>query len=264
MGIFQQAMGALISAIICTTGGMILVHQYERQKTVSMMEAARKDSQTVVEGLQNALAEKQQLLAEMNGQQASLKENLKKLQADREEALREKEKAVQKAEAERSVVAALSQKDSELSDGLAHALDAANEKEEMINKLQEQLRGIQTKLAQNGAQKSVDSTSPKPTVNGFRRYLNELKSQSGRYILNNKGAHYTGGPLAGLSNAQAEIYAEQEWQKLSPGVQMAYERKAELYGSSLSDEQGDPAGKSDPSSYSVIGLGGGNAFVIPH
>jgi len=79
-------------------------------------------------------------------------------------------------------------------------------------------------------------TNVVPGKKGYVYFYNLLKNQSGPYTDRNpsdRGFHHTyeKGPFAGMSEGEAQVYAQNQWGQLPRDQQVAYEQKGETYGS---------------------------------
>ncbi len=84
-----------------------------------------------------------------------------------------------------------------------------------------------------GRSQKVSAEITAPTAAGFNFYYKDLVDRSGQmagHEGNAKGAVYSTGPLKGKTRGGAQVYAREQWEKLSIDEQLDWEEDARTYG----------------------------------
>ena len=112
-----------------------------------------------------------------------------------------------------------------------------------IDKLQQENAELRKRLNLAAAEPAATQTAqqPQPTVAGFHYFFKSLQSQSKGTRIHSTSATsgsivFAGGPLDGMTQDQAEAYAQQQWASLPLDQQMAYEKSAQFYGDPIAKE----------------------------
>ena len=111
-----------------------------------------------------------------------------------------------------------------------------------IDRLQQENAQLRKRLniasnqdAAPSATASSGTQNLKPTMKGYNYFFNYLKNQSGPFGAQKRGTNhyvyqYPKGPFQGMTEGDAKVYAQQQWEALPSDQQVAYEQKAQMYG----------------------------------
>jgi hypothetical protein len=84
-------------------------------------------------------------------------------------------------------------------------------------------------------------SSGQPTVAGFHYFLFTMESQGHLMGQKNGPVVYRGGPMSGMTEPQAMIYAQHQWEQLPLDQQMVYENDAKMYGDPITKQAAEAA-----------------------
>jgi hypothetical protein len=113
-----------------------------------------------------------------------------------------------------------------------------------IDKLQQENAVLRKRLNLAAAEPEAAKTAQQtqPTVAGFHYYFKSLQNQSKgmkiHSISKTSGSIvFSGGPLEGMTQDQAQAYAQQQWASLPLDQQMACEKSAQFYGDPIAKQE---------------------------
>ncbi|MDR1190657.1 MAG: hypothetical protein LBK60_03195 [Verrucomicrobiales bacterium] len=107
-----------------------------------------------------------------------------------------------------------------------------------VESLQKQLRKekgfsnfMAEKLVEEADRNSAGSATT-PSIKGFTLFKNEMINKSGvlKYSRTARREFYSSGPLSGKTEEQAQVFLQQEWERMGLDGQLAYEEKAAKFG----------------------------------